>query len=265
MGFLEVLKIIGIVIGGLIVFIIAVVGIILASPIFYRGRVIYKEKAYVNIKVCHIFRFVYGFLYYKDEVLDYYLRVLWEKIDDEDEPDDDTSLFGSLSKAAGLGSNDSKKKESDGDTKESKKKQKQKKSIFKRLKDIYNDIKKKILGLIKNFKDIWAAVTDKENREAVVYFLKMIKIPIKYLVQNKLKVKMKFGMEDPAQTGELLGVMYSVSALLGFELMVEPDFDNKVFELDARLRGHVSVYKVLVWVLQLYSNDKLKIVIDDVL
>ena len=50
-----------------------------------------------------------------------------------------------------------------------------------------------------------------------------------------------------------------------FELMVEPDFDNKVFELDARLRGHVSVYKVIVWVLQLYSNDKLKIVIDDVL
>ena len=265
MGFLEVLKIIGIVIGGLILFVIAVVGIILASPIFYRGRVIYKEKAYVNIKVCHIFRFVYGFLYYKDEVLDYYLRVLWEKIDDEDEPDDDTSLFGSLSKAAGLGSNDTKKTESDSDSKESKKKQKKKKSIFKRLKDIYNDIKRKILSLIKNFKEIWAAVTDKENREAVVYFFKMIKIPIKYLVQNKLKVKMKFGMEDPAQTGELLGVMYSVSAILGFELMVEPDFDNKVFELDARLRGHVSVYKVIVWVLQLYSNDKLKIVIDDVL
>ena len=207
--------------------------------------------------------------YYKDEVLDYYLRVLWEKVDDEDEPDDDTSLFGSLSKAAGLDNKETNKEESkkdasDTENKKSKKK-KQKKSIFKRLKDIYNDIKRKILSFIKNFKEIWAAVTDKENREAVVYFLKMIKIPIKYLVQNKLKVKMKFGMEDPAQTGEILGVMYSVSALLGFELMVEPDFDNKVFELDARLRGHVSVYKVLVWVLQLYSNDKLKIVIDDVL
>lgn len=262
MGFLDVLKIIGIVVGCIILFVILVVVLVLASPIFYKGKVTYKDKAYVNIKVWNIFGLIYGFLYYEDEKLDYYLRVLWEKVDDEDEPDEETSIFGSLSKAAGI--SDSKTVNNPKGDHNSKQK-KHKKTIFKRLKDIYNDIKRKILRLIKNFKEIWAAVNDKANREAVIYFFKMIKIPIKYLVQNKLKVKMKFGMEDPASTGEVLGIMYSVAALLGFELLIEPDFENKVFELDAGLRGHVSVFKVIIWVLQLYSNDKLKIVIDDVL
>ena len=53
--------------------------------------------------------------------------------------------------------------------------------------------------------------------------------------------------------------------VLGFTLELEPDFEKEIFELDARFKGHVSVYKVLIWVLELYSNDKLKIVIDDIL
>ena len=123
----------------------------------------------------------------------------------------------------------------------------------------------KIRYYYNNIREILAQINDKENREAFVYAVNMIKIPVKYLVQNRLVVKIKLGSEDPAKTGEYVGLMYVLSAVLGFNLLLEPDFEKEIFELDAGFKGHVSVYKVLVWVLELYSNDKLKIVIDDIL
>jgi hypothetical protein len=68
--FLDVLKVIGIVIAALIVFVILLIIFILISPIRYKGKIIYKDdKADVVIKVNHIFRLVHGYLYYRDEIL----------------------------------------------------------------------------------------------------------------------------------------------------------------------------------------------------
>ncbi len=298
MEFLHVLKIIGIVIGGLILLVIAVIAIILSSPIFYKGKITYKEDLFIKIKVCHIFRFVYGFLNYENDELDYYLRVLWEKIDDDE--DEAVRQKKKIKKAKRKAKKRQKRQrqqmnearagtveksetppvktvnEPKEDTpvietnqseqyKNSKNGNKNKKDIFKRIKSIYNGIKQKIIYYIDNLKAILDQIKDKENQEAVIYALKMIKQPVSFLVNNKLKVRMKFGTDDPANTGEILGITYAAAALIGADLIIEPDFENKVFELNAGFKGHVSVFKVIVWVLELYSNDKLKVVIDDVL
>ncbi len=304
MGFLHVLKIIGIVIGCLILFIIAAVAIILSSPIFYKGKITYKDDLLIKIKVCHIFRFVYGFINYENDDLDYYIRVLWEKIDDdEDEAARQKKKLKKAKrkakkrrkrelkrmKAAKSTENPTKTPDSDikpplVETKQEKQEKqpeketerteryknfqngnKNKKSIFKRIKSIYNGIKHKIIYYIDNLKEILAQVNDRENREAVVYALKMIKQPVSFILNEKLKVRMKLGTDDPANTGEILGIAYAAAALLGVDLVIEPDFENKIFELDAGFKGHVSVFKVIVWVLELYSNDKIKVVVDDVL
>lgn len=257
--FLDVLKVVGIVLAALIVFVILLVIFILVSPIWYKGKITYiNDKADVNIKVNHIFRLVYGYLYYRDETLKYYLRVLWEKVDDTDQNDD---LFDELLNDQSLRL--TKPTKSEDNT--AKKKFVPKRGISKKISRIYNDIKGKIKYYYDNLREIIAQINDKENREAFLYAVKMIKIPVKYLVQNRLIVKMKLGDEDPAKTGEYVGLMYVLSAVLGFTLELEPDFEKEIFELDARFKGHVSVYKVLIWVLELYSNDKLKIVIDDIL
>ena len=256
--FLDVLKVVGIVIAALIVFIILLVIFILVSPIWYKGKITYiNDKADVTIKVNHIFRLVHGYLYYKDEKLKYYLRVLWEKVDDTDQNDD---LFDDL-----LNDQSLRLTKPVSDDKDNKKAVKPKRGIAKKISRIYNDIKRKIRYYYNNIREILAQINDKENREAFVYAVNMIKTPVKYLVQNRLVVKMKLGSEDPAKTGEYVGLMYVLSAVLGFNLLLEPDFEKEIFELDAGFKGHVSVYKVLVWVLELYSNDKLKIVIDDIL
>lgn len=254
---IDILKIIGIVLAALIVFIVLLVIFILVSPISYKGKMTYKDdKADITIKVDHIFRLVHGYLYYKNEVLKYYLRVLWEKVDDTDENGD---LFEDLLKDESLRLTKPVKDVKHSDTTN------KKKGISKKIHVIYNDIKKKISYYYNNIREIFAQINNKENQKAFLHAVKMIKIPVKYLIQNKLKVRLKLGEEDPAKTGEMVGLVYAISAILGFELMLEPDFEHEVFELDASIKGHVSVYKVLVWVLELYSNDKLKIVIDDIL
>lgn len=254
---IDILKIIGIVLAALIVFIVLLVIFILVSPISYKGKMTYKDdKADITIKVDHIFRLVHGYLYYKNEELKYYLRVLWEKVDDTD---DNGDLFEDLLKDESLRLTKPVKEAKHSDTTN------KKKGISKKIHIIYNDIKKKIRYYYNNIREILAQINNKENQKAFFHAVKMIKIPVKYLIQNKLKVRLKLGEEDPAKTGEMVGLVYAISAILGFELILEPDFEHEVFELDASIKGHVSVYKVLVWVLELYSNDKLKIVIDDIL
>lgn len=293
MEFLEVLKIIGIVIGSLILFIIAVIAVILASPIFYKGQIIYKEDLSVKIKVCHIFRLVYGFLNYKNDKLDYYIRILWEKIDDSGDGAAKKKRKIKKSKKkdkkrqkrlqrAGVSTETVKqdksfvnetgevKLENHEETKNYTEYQKSfskehKKSIFKRLKSLYNVIKQKIIYYINNLKKIMTQINDKENRDAVVYTLKMIKQPVSFVVNKKLKIRMKLGTDDPAKTGEILGISYAAAALLGVDLVIEPDFENEIFELDAGFKGHVSVFKVIVWLLKLYSNEKIQIVVKEVL
>lgn len=293
MGFLEVLKIIGIVIGGLILFIIVAIAVILASPIFYKGKITYKDDLYIRIKVCHIFRFVYGFLYYENDNLDYYVRVLWEKIDDDE--DEATKRKRKIKKAkkkakkrkkrlqrAGVNAEavkpvmpsvadtDAIKPEITEKTENYTDNQKtsskvHKKSIFKRLKSLYNVIKQKIIYYINNLKEIMTQIRDKDNREAVVYALKKIKQPVSFVINNKLKIRMKFGTDDPAKTGEILGISYAAAALLGVDLVIEPDFENKIFELDAGFKGHVSIFKVIIWLLELYSNERIQVVVDEIL
>ena len=274
MGFLDVLKIIGIVIGGLILLIISVVGIILASPVWYKGKITYDQKAEVDIRVRHMFGLIYGWLVYKDGNLDYRARILWERLDEEEPaPKKKSSKKKKKNRPAKTNPSyetDSVKQVTDNSimpltNKKIKKGNKNKKSIFKRLKDIYNGIRYKILLIIDNIRDVLDNINDRENREAVKLALEMFKQPVSYFINRKLKVRVKLGTDDPASTGEILGAAYAFAAVAGFDLIIEPDFQNKIFELDAHFKGHVSIYKIIVWVLRLYSNDKIKTVFDEVL
>ncbi len=75
---------------------------------------------------------------------------------------------------------------------------------------------------------------------------------------------MKFGTGDPATTGEILGAAYAFGALLGLNLCIEPDFDNKVIECDIPFRGHVSFIRVLIWALKIYLNKDVKGIIQKI-
>lgn len=143
-----------------------------------------------------------------------------------------------------------------------KKNSKSKKNIFKRLKDIYNRIRAAIKNFIKTKDRIMTQVRDRENKEAVLYLILMIKKLLIHFKPKKQKFIIEFGAGEPDRTGELLGAMYAIAALMGLNLIVKPDFDNKKFEFDGVIKGRVSVFWIIVWYVKLCMNEKIYTVID---
>ena len=309
MIFLEILKIIGIVIGCILAFVLAVLLIRLFSPICYRGKLTHSGDMDAEVKVWHPYGLFSALVKFRESKLDYRIRVLWIPIGDKEY--DEKQAAKKAKKAEKEAKKQAKKREAQRKkrlkkkAKEAEKRKKQaskeqresnvnsntksnrnsdaktnsdtntdngnnnsengnknKKSIFKRLKEIYNNTKEKINHYLELLQKILKEVQDEHNQGALVHVLKMIGVPVKYFFNKKLKVYIKLGMDDPATTGEILGVAYATAAMFGLNLVVEPDFENKVFELDAGFKGRVFIISILIWALKIYKNKDVKIVID---
>nr|MCR5584248.1 DUF2953 domain-containing protein [Lachnospiraceae bacterium] len=68
----------------------------------------------------------------------------------------------------------------------------------------------------------------------------------------------EFGFEDPATTGEILGVVSSVYACTGKLLDLKPDFENEVFNCDVRVKGRIRIFTVALIAVLLYFNKDLR-------
>lgn len=80
---------------------------------------------------------------------------------------------------------------------------------------------------------------------------------IKYILPTKFKLYMKFGFEDPANTGKLLGIIYM---FYGFtkRFQIYPDFEKVVFEGETTFKGRIRVIRLLVVFLKLWRNEPIK-------
>ena len=65
---------------------------------------------------------------------------------------------------------------------------------------------------------------------------------------------MKLGREDPADTGEILGLICTLSPVYGGNFLVEPDFEHEVLEGNACLKGYVQLYVLAIVLAKCYFN-----------
>lgn len=142
---------------------------------------------------------------------------------------------------------------------------KNKKSIFKRIKDIYNKIVSRVKSFLDRLKELadkrnrlLKEINDSDNREAVSFSLGIVRKLLRHILPRKHRIYVRFGTGDPATTGQILGAAYAVGALLGLNLVIEPDFEQKVIECDIPFKGHISLIRVLVWAVQVYRNKKVR-------
>lgn len=289
---LTILKIVGIVLAGIIGLIILLVLFVLLSPVSYKGRIKYDGQIDINLKARYLLGIVRAYFIktgkeqrFDAKILFFSLlksgkkkgRRLAKKTDyghfdygadaggaekpkeqpalpvKEDKPDNPP---GQYEAPDGEGNSGIKNPSGSGDKQN--KAPKEKKSIFKRIKDIYN----KIAERIKSFSDmrerIFSEINDEGNRGAVSFSLGIVRKLLKHVLPRKHRIYVKFGTGDPASTGEILGAAYAFGALLGLNLYIEPDFENKVIECDIPFKGHVSLLRVLIWALSVYRNKDVK-------
>jgi hypothetical protein len=77
------------------------------------------------------------------------------------------------------------------------------------------------------------------------------------LIPQKIYGHLIYGMSDPAQTGEILGVLAALLPVYGRHLDVTPDFSKEVLEGELYIRGKIRRYKILGLLWKVYKDKDL--------
>ena len=171
------------------------------------------------------------------------------------------------------------KTETKKDIKQNKKNNKQKKSLWKnivsKLKGLMQ-IPKKIADTFKKVSDavkkIFAAVRSGKEKAVLVKefvfgrecldFVCVVRDNVLHLWRHikpkLLRIDMTIGFDDPAVTGQVLGVIAAFCGAAGIMPCVTPDFEKRVFESDIEIKGRVTVFVLLKILIKVYFCEELK-------
>lgn len=160
-----------------------------------------------------------------------------------------------------------------------KNKDKQKKSLWKnivsKLKGLMQ-IPKKIADTFKKVSDavkkIFAAVRSGKEKAVLVKefvfgrecldFVCVVRDNVLHLWRHikpkLLRIDMTIGFDDPAVTGQVLGVIAAFCGAAGMMPCVTPDFEKRVFESDIEIKGSVTVFVLLKILIKVYFCEELK-------
>lgn len=125
----------------------------------------------------------------------------------------------------------------------------------KRKKFLFADRIKRICEKASSLRE---TVEDEENQKAVRLLLSRVKYLLHHLRFRKFEGRLAFGFEDPATVGRMLAVLSLFYPLYGECFTITPVFDHTLFEGEIALKGHVRLIHILIAVIQLMMNKKIR-------
>lgn len=147
--------------------------------------------------------------------------------------------------------------------------------------------KKKKVPLSQKIKDFWGKLkSKKENLEEKIHLFtekaaqikedltsdefkslwqlgkKELISLLRHIRPRKIEGNLLFGMENPADTGQLLGLAAIFYPYYQKSLSIFPDFDKKILEGNLFIKGRIQVYKFLLSAWRLYRCKELRYLIN---
>lgn len=113
--------------------------------------------------------------------------------------------------------------------------------FLKRLSDRLKNFNKAIQSFkskLDYYKRLWY---DKHTRAAIQHLKKEGGYLFCHLRPRKVNGRIRFGLDDPAATGWIAGLLCILQSFSGNNLIAEAEFDEKVFEGDFSLKGHIRI------------------------
>lgn len=282
---LLILKIIGIILLVLIGVLAVLILLLVFVPFCYRAEgSYYGEKPYAMARIRYLFPLLQVLVKYESENLEGQVKVFGIKVYDlfaekdeetkqqQDETPKEKTVTADVEKeefpkpkteSAEISEDDA-EEEPGEDTEE------EKLGFFEKIKKFIETIKKKIESFLQKIKDI--REKGLEIKEKVTYYYNIWQQDYTQRAFQKAKsglyklwksirpkkglVKFHFGTGDPGSTGQMCGYFGMLYPFIGKYVMIEPDFENKIYEGDFYFKGHLTVFALLkvAWVV-LFDKD----------
>ena len=113
------------------------------------------------------------------------------------------------------------------------------KKIIEKIKMSVKNICDKIKDLLQKKDKITEFLTNDAHIRAFRKAKKELYILLKKLKPKKINIKLRFGFEDPATTGKVLGGLSMLYPFLGETTEITPDFENQVLKGTVYLKGKI--------------------------
>lgn len=114
-------------------------------------------------------------------------------------------------------------------------------------------------GLWKSFRQILSFLEEEENklafRKLKHTFIRLAKV----LRPKKIKGCVLFGMDDPALTAQIVGIIAIIYGMIGYGIEIHPDFNGKRLDYEFEIAGHISVFSLICPLISLWKSGQLKV------
>lgn len=257
-----ILKIIGIILLLILGITLTIIAVILFVPIRYRAKVETADGVKdlrVEAKVTWLLHLISARVVYKSGELDWKARIFWKKMQENiDRPEkkghEKTTAYEETNMENAVDSQEiesekevHEKPESEPSVKTEKPQLEEKKEKASKQKvSWFQKIKCTIIKIYDKIKKIKEYITNDTNLKAIlriknelIYFLKKIK-------PKKIKGFIRFGMEDPYNTGRVLAVLSVLYPFYGEHFEIYPEFDKEIIEGNIYLKGRIRLIYLII-------------------
>lgn len=127
-------------------------------------------------------------------------------------------------------------------------------NIRKKIKNIWN----KFLRLCHKIKKVYEFITLKENQDCAKAVLKIGTRLLRHMRPRKIKGFVRFGMDDPCRTGQILGVLAVFYGFYGKNISIYPEFESSCLDGEVLIKGYMQIGVILFHALKIYLSKELK-------
>lgn len=254
-----ILKIIGIILLVILGILLTLVGVVLFVPIRYclktettNGMKGLRTEA----KATWLYRLVSAHVTYREETLDWQVRVGWKKFRSHEEIFDEEK-YTSEEKSSGEQRNSDEERIS-GEEKSSHRESVHEEESGTQSTNWIEKIKctiKEICDKIRNIKEFLMEETHINAflriKKEIVFFIKKIK-------PDQIKGYIRFGLEEPYDTGRVLAGLSMLYPFYGEHIQIYPEFERTIIEADVFFKGRIHLMHLLAVVCRVYLDKNIK-------
>lgn len=283
--FLQILAVIGIILLCIIGLILLVLGLVLFVPIRYKIKAHKETETVLQIRATWLLHFL-SIIYIYPEPGEIVVRILgakvWkmkigeEKTDDAPEAET-TEQEGKSAISKSAESEVTPKEEKESVEKEPKKieaekteaekaeaENEEKTNVFEKIQYKIKSICDKIKKIFNNYEYYKDLLQQKENSLLFDRCKNRLFKVLKHLKPRVLKAEIIVGTGEPDTTGYLMAIYGMLIPVLGSDINITPDFEQKILEGRLYAKGRVRVATLLNHVVRIYFDEQLHNLLDNI-
>lgn len=284
---LLILKIIGGTLLTILCLMLFMVALVLFVPVFYRVKLVHHpEKTQIKAGVRFLFPFLLVTLEYLNKI-SYNVRIFGVSILNSEKEKKKKGKKKSKTEIkerkteAEQEKDAGKKGESNikqsfvetpacGETQTSEKKRsfgiflKKIKSKIQKIRNTISSIAKKIRRLLRQKEELFRILQKPETKRALAFVWNKLKHLLRHILPRKIRGYVAYGADNPATTGQVLGMVSILYAKTGMLLELRPNFEEKQLEADVELKGRIQLFTLLLIAGKVFFHKELRQAVKEV-